>query len=107
MGLIQESHKNVIRKKLSDLKGQHDPIGYELHATVIATADEIASHQAIRPDDYLGPDGNPISVLVVGHVRNGNMYQYLPAQPPIALDEIVTCNRDEIAGINRRTRNLN
>jgi hypothetical protein len=24
------------------------------------------------------------------------MYQYLPAQPPIALDEIVTCERDEI-----------
>jgi len=28
---------------LSDLKGRHDPIGYELHATVIAVADEIAS----------------------------------------------------------------
>jgi hypothetical protein len=37
-----------------------------------------------------------ISVLVVGHARDGKMYQYLPAQPPIALDEIVTCNRDEI-----------
>jgi coenzyme F420-0:L-glutamate ligase / coenzyme F420-1:gamma-L-glutamate ligase len=28
---------------MSDLMGQRDPIGYELHATVIATADEIAS----------------------------------------------------------------
>jgi hypothetical protein len=37
-----------------------------------------------------------ISVLVVGHAREGKMYQYLPAQPPIALDEIVTCHRDEI-----------
>jgi hypothetical protein len=37
-----------------------------------------------------------ISVLVVGHARGGKMYQYLPAQPPIALDEIVTCNREEI-----------
>jgi hypothetical protein len=37
-----------------------------------------------------------ISVLVVGHARDGKMYQYLPAQPPIALDEIVTCSRDEI-----------
>jgi coenzyme F420-0:L-glutamate ligase/coenzyme F420-1:gamma-L-glutamate ligase len=27
---------------LRDLQGQRDPIGYELHATVIATADEIA-----------------------------------------------------------------
>ncbi len=37
-----------------------------------------------------------ISVLVVGHARGGQMYQYLPAQPPIALDEITTCNREEI-----------
>jgi coenzyme F420-0:L-glutamate ligase/coenzyme F420-1:gamma-L-glutamate ligase len=27
---------------LQDLEGEHDPIGYELHATVIARADEIA-----------------------------------------------------------------
>ena len=33
-----------------------------------------------------------ISVLVVGHARDGKMYQYLPAQPPISLDEIVTCS---------------
>ena len=38
-----------------------------------------------------------ISVLVVGHARDGKMYQYLPAQPPITLDEIMTCPRDEIA----------
>src|SRR5512143_1080323 len=37
-----------------------------------------------------------ISVLVAGHARNGKMYQYLPAQPPIALDEIVTCERAEV-----------
>ncbi len=37
-----------------------------------------------------------ISVLVVGHARDDKMYQYLPAQPPIALDEIVTCKREEI-----------
>jgi hypothetical protein len=37
-----------------------------------------------------------VSVLVVGHAREGKTYQYLPAQPPMALDEIVTCNRDEI-----------
>ena len=28
---------------LRDLRGQHDPAGYELHATVIALADEIAA----------------------------------------------------------------
>jgi hypothetical protein len=37
-----------------------------------------------------------ISVLVVGHARDGKMYQYLPAQPPSALDEIVTCERAEV-----------
>jgi len=37
-----------------------------------------------------------ISVLVVGHARDGNMYQYLPAQPPISLDEIVTCSDAEV-----------
>jgi hypothetical protein len=37
-----------------------------------------------------------ISVLVVGHARQGKMYQYLPAQPPIALDEIVTCSDTEV-----------
>ncbi len=37
-----------------------------------------------------------ISVLVVGHIRDGKIYQYLPPQPPIALDRIVTCSREEI-----------
>jgi hypothetical protein len=37
-----------------------------------------------------------ISVLVVGHARDGKMYQYLPAQPPISLDEIVTCSDAEV-----------
>ena len=37
-----------------------------------------------------------ISVLVMGHAREGKMYQYLPAQPPISLDEIVTCSDAEV-----------
>jgi len=37
-----------------------------------------------------------ISVLVVGHARGGKMYQYLPSQPPISLDEIVTCSDTEV-----------
>jgi len=37
-----------------------------------------------------------ISVLVVGHAREGKMYQYLPAQPPISLDEMVTCSDAEV-----------
>jgi hypothetical protein len=37
-----------------------------------------------------------VSVLVVGHLQDGKMYQYLPPQPPIALDQIVTCSKDEV-----------
>ncbi len=37
-----------------------------------------------------------ISVLVVGHINNGRMYQFLPPQPPIALDQIVTCSNEEV-----------
>ena len=37
-----------------------------------------------------------ISVLVVGHINNGQMYQYLPPQPPISLDQIVTCSNEEV-----------
>lgn len=42
-----------------------------------------------------------ISVLVVGHVRDGKPYQYLPPQPPIALDQIMTCSRNEIVRFTR------
>ena len=42
-----------------------------------------------------------ISVLVVGHVRDGRPLQYLPPQPPIALDQIVTCSRDEVVRFTR------
>ena len=37
-----------------------------------------------------------VSVLVVGHAADGKMYQYLPPQPPITLDEIITCNDEDI-----------
>ncbi|HEY4721030.1 MAG TPA: hypothetical protein VII92_04235, partial [Anaerolineae bacterium] len=37
-----------------------------------------------------------ISVLVVGHARDGKLYHSLPPQPPIALDQIVTCSYDEV-----------
>ncbi|MGH2592758.1 MAG: hypothetical protein ACRDGG_04535 [Anaerolineae bacterium] len=37
-----------------------------------------------------------VSVLVVGHCRDGRMYAYLPSQPPAALDTLVTCTHDEI-----------
>ncbi len=37
-----------------------------------------------------------VSVLVVGHIQDGKMYQFLPPQPPIALDQIATCSKDEV-----------
>ncbi len=37
-----------------------------------------------------------VSVLVVGFAEDGRMHQYLPPQPPVTLDEIVTCSRDEV-----------
>ncbi len=37
-----------------------------------------------------------ISVLVVGHARNGRLYPYLPPQPPSSLDQIVTCPAAEV-----------
>jgi coenzyme F420-0:L-glutamate ligase/coenzyme F420-1:gamma-L-glutamate ligase len=45
---------------LLDLKGQRDPAGYELHATVIAVADELASAAEL----VLGKiDGIPAAVI--------------------------------------------
>ena len=37
-----------------------------------------------------------VSVLVVGHVRDGRMYPFLPSQPPAALDTLVTCTDDDV-----------
>jgi len=37
-----------------------------------------------------------VSVLVVGHCRDGRMLPYLPSQPPAALDTLVTCTDEEI-----------
>lgn len=37
-----------------------------------------------------------VSVLVIGHCRDGRMFAYLPSQPPATLDMLVTCTHDEI-----------
>ena len=37
-----------------------------------------------------------VSVLVVGHWRDGQMYAYLPPQPPAALDTLFTCTDEEV-----------
>jgi len=42
-----------------------------------------------------------ISVLVVGFVRAGRVYQHLPPQPPATLDQIVMCTHDEVSEFTR------
>jgi len=37
-----------------------------------------------------------VSVLVIGHRRDGRILPYLPPLPPAALDTLVTCTDDEI-----------
>ncbi|HEY4688836.1 MAG TPA: hypothetical protein VIK33_05965 [Anaerolineae bacterium] len=37
-----------------------------------------------------------VSVLVVGHSRDGQMYPYLPPQPPASLDTLLTCTDEEV-----------
>ena len=37
-----------------------------------------------------------LSVLIVGHRLGAQLHQYLPPQPPIALEKIGTCTRDEL-----------
>jgi hypothetical protein len=37
-----------------------------------------------------------VSVLVVGHCRDGRMVPYLPSQPPAALDLLHTCTDEEV-----------
>jgi hypothetical protein len=41
-----------------------------------------------------------ISVLVVGHARDGLWYPYLPPQPPISLDQIMTCAMSEVVAFS-------
>ena len=71
----------------------------------VAMEDDLFARQLIGADvgdEYIADQRQnrqvpiEISVLVIGHIRDGKMYQYLPPQPPIALDQIVTCSRDEI-----------
>jgi coenzyme F420-0:L-glutamate ligase/coenzyme F420-1:gamma-L-glutamate ligase len=54
---------------LADYRGQHDPYGYELHASVIAVADELASAAEL----VMGK----IDHIPVALIRG---YQYIPGR---------------------------
>ncbi len=71
----------------------------------VAIEDDLFARQLIGADvgaEYIADQRTnrqvpiEISVLVVGHVCDDKVHAYLPPQPPISLDEIVTCLDDEV-----------
>jgi hypothetical protein len=70
----------------------------------IITADSILRDgiaEELRKDQSQRLAPIEISVLVVGFVRDGQVHQYLPPQPPATLDQIVTCAPDETIAFTR------
>lgn len=71
----------------------------------VAIEDDLFARQLIGADvgaEYIADQRTnrqvpiEISVLVVGHVCDDQVHAYLPPQPPISLDEIVTCLDAEV-----------
>jgi hypothetical protein len=65
----------------------------------IITADSMPEELRKDQSQRLAPI--EISVLVVGFVRDGQVYQHLPPQPPATLDQIVTCASGEVITFTR------
>jgi len=65
----------------------------------IITADSMPEELRRDQSQRLAPI--EISVLVVGFVRDGQVYQHLPPQPPATLDQIVTCTPDDVLAFTR------
>jgi len=63
---------------LRDLKGEHDPIGYELHATVIAVADEIAGAAQLVSGKL---DRRPLTIVRGLDVRGDGRATDIPIPP--------------------------
>jgi coenzyme F420-0:L-glutamate ligase/coenzyme F420-1:gamma-L-glutamate ligase len=63
---------------LRDLKGEHDPIGYELHATVIAVADEIAGAAQLVSGKL---DRRPVTIVRGLDVRGDGRATDIPIPP--------------------------
>jgi len=63
---------------LRDLKGEHDPIGYELHATVIAVADEIAGAAKLVSGKL---DRRPVTIVRGLDVRGDGRATDIPIPP--------------------------
>jgi coenzyme F420-0:L-glutamate ligase / coenzyme F420-1:gamma-L-glutamate ligase len=63
---------------LHDLKGEHDPIGYELHSTVIAVADEIAGAAQLVSGKL---DRRPVTIVRGLDVRGDGRATDIPIPP--------------------------
>jgi coenzyme F420-0:L-glutamate ligase/coenzyme F420-1:gamma-L-glutamate ligase len=67
---------------LQDLSGEHDPIGYELHATVIAIADEIAGAAQLVSGKL---DRVPVTIVRGLNVRGEGRATDIPIPPELDL----------------------
>ena len=67
----------------------------------IITADSMPPELRLDQSQRLAPI--EISVLVVGFVREGQVYQHLPPQPPATLDEIMTCTPGEVTAFTQQS----
>jgi coenzyme F420-0:L-glutamate ligase/coenzyme F420-1:gamma-L-glutamate ligase len=63
---------------MQDLSGGHDPIGYELKATFITVADEIASAAQLVSGKL---DRNPVTIVRGLHVRGDGRATDIPVPP--------------------------
>jgi coenzyme F420-0:L-glutamate ligase/coenzyme F420-1:gamma-L-glutamate ligase len=63
---------------LRDLKGQRDPTGYELHATVIAVADEVAGAAQLVSGKL---DRNPVAIVRGLDLRGDGKATDIPVPP--------------------------
>ena len=63
---------------LRDLQGQRDPIGYELHATVIAVADEVAAAAQLVSGKL---DRNPVTIVRGLDLRGDGRATDIPIPP--------------------------
>jgi coenzyme F420-0:L-glutamate ligase/coenzyme F420-1:gamma-L-glutamate ligase len=63
---------------MQDLSGNHDPIGYELKATFIAVADEIAAAAQLVSGKL---DRNPVTIVRGLHVRGDGRAADIPVPP--------------------------
>lgn len=67
---------------LRDLKGQRDPTGYELHATVIAVADEVAGAAQLVSGKL---DRNPVTIVRGLDLRGEGRATDIPVPPELDL----------------------